>query len=290
MKKVLLLLFISLNSFATECEIEMFSKVFKLNKNAITLDKSIFKSYNCNESTINNVLTFLEKKEGQITANEIESKLTEENIHIVPRKIHISTLSDLFKEQLAPNSSLVFLDNQSLNALKILTLNDGDKISATCGSCTTLGNKSVKIDIHSSQNEFKTLWFNSKLFTVAKVLKAKRNISFQEKSLKNEDFYLDEMTTQHPDNLLSSFENIQFFKTNKTILAGNVITNMDLQPINLVSFGTPVQIELKSQNINLSKIAIPSRSAFFGETIEVKLNNKSIYGKVIDFNKMVIEL
>ncbi len=290
MMRLILLLLFTFSIFANECEVEVYSQIIKINKTQGLLDKNIFKNQNCDEAILSHLLTLLNEKDGSITASDLENKLGKENIHIVPRKIQINLLSDLFKEHIAPNSSLVFVENQSMNGIKYIALNEGDKFQATCASCTTLGGKSVKLEIQNSKNEFRTLWFNTKIFTVAKVLKAKRNISFQEKSLKVEDFVLDEIVTMTPDNLLSSFENIQFYKSNKSILAGNVVTNMDLQPINLVSFGTPVQIELKNQNINLSKIAIPSRSAFFGETIEVKLNSKSIYGKVIDFNKVVIEL
>jgi hypothetical protein len=66
---------------------------------------------------------------------------------------------------------------------------------------------------------------------------------------------------------------------------------MDIQPVNLVNYGTPVKINLKNSAISLTKIASPTRSAQFGESVELKINNeKTITGKVIDYNQVVIEL
>jgi flagella basal body P-ring formation protein FlgA len=74
-------------------------------------------------------------------------------------------------------------------------------------------------------------------------------------------------------------------------MEGSIITSMDIQPVNLVSYGTPVKLILKNSNINLSKSAMPARSAQFGDTIEIQTaNNKKILGRVIDYNKVVIEL
>ena len=124
-----------------------------------------------------------------------------------------------------------------------------------------------------------------------KVVKAKRSISFQQKNLNANDFYLDDVMTMTPDNVVTTLENIQFYKSNKTILQNAVVSNLDLQAINLVNYGTPVKVELKNEYIALQKIAMPIRSARFGETVELKgPNNKNISGKVIDFNKVVIEL
>ena len=94
-----------------------------------------------------------------------------------------------------------------------------------------------------------------------------------------------------PDNVLTTLDNINFYKTNKTIVQNAVVSNMDLQAVNLINFGTPVNVTLKNDNIALQRTAMPLRSARFGETIELKgPNNKNIAGKVVDFNKVVIEL
>ena len=94
-----------------------------------------------------------------------------------------------------------------------------------------------------------------------------------------------------PENALTTLDNIGFYKSNKTIVQDSVVSNLDLQAVNLINFGTPVSITLQSQNISLQRTAMPMRSARFGEIIELKgPNNKNISGKVVDFNQVVIEL
>ena len=85
-----------------------------------------------------------------------------------------------------------------------------------------------------------------------KVFKAKKTLSFQQKNLTPDDFYSDEIFTSMPDNILGSLDNISFFKPNKTILQGSVVSNMDVQPVNLVNYGVPVKVVLKNQNIGLT--------------------------------------
>jgi flagella basal body P-ring formation protein FlgA len=124
-----------------------------------------------------------------------------------------------------------------------------------------------------------------------KVVKAIRNISFQQKNLDPKDFYFDEVLTLSPENALTSLDNITFYKSNKTIVQNAVVSNLDIQAVNLVNYGTPVIVTLKNDHIQLHKTAMPIRSARFGESVELKgLNNKNISGKVVDYNKVVIEL
>ena len=125
-----------------------------------------------------------------------------------------------------------------------------------------------------------------------KVFKAKRNLSFQQKHLEANDFYADEIYTGNPENIVTTLDNITFYKANRTILQGSAVSNLDLQAVNLINYGTPVNVTLKNQNINLQRTAMPNRSAQFGEIIELKNpnNNKIIAGKVVDYNKVVIEL
>ena len=124
-----------------------------------------------------------------------------------------------------------------------------------------------------------------------KVVKAYRNISFQQKNLDPKDFYFEEVLTMSPENVLTTLDNISFYKSNKTILQNSVVSNLDIQAINLVNYGTPASVTLKSDSISLQRTAMPVRSARFGESVELKgPNNKNITGKVVDFNKVEIVL
>lgn len=302
MKKIFpfILLIISLNSLAAEtssCAVQLFSKVYRLENNQTLGSSDIVQTSDCDAAVLSKMSQIVSNSNGTIGADFLKREIAKDyptlTVEISPRKTALLELNSTMRDQLTSGTNLYFLDTKSLNGLHTLGLVEGEQLKINCESCTTFGEKNLKIDISNPlASSSRTLWFTSKIMAKIKVFKARRSLSFQQKHLDVNDFYADEIYSMTPDNIVTSLDNISFYKTNKTIIQGAVVSNLDLQPVNLVSFGTPVSVLLKNQNINLSRKAIPNRSAMFGETIELKnpTNNKIIAGKVIDYNKVVIEL
>lgn len=297
MKKLsLFIFFFTFAAYSKECSIETFSKIYRTHKTQVIQTKDFVIQSNCDNEILNKISVLLTSTEGTVGTDFLINEILREHhqleISFSLKKISLLDLSEAFKEQLASGTNLSFLQNRSLNGLNTLGLLEGEQMRAICDSCQTLGEKTIKIDIvNPIKNSNRALWFNSKIMAKIKVVKASRNISFQQKNLNSKDFYFDEINTMSADNSLTTLDNIQFYKSNKTILQNTVVSNVDLQAINLVNNGTPVQVTLLNQNISLHKNAMPLRSARFGDIVELKgPNNKNISGKVVDFNKVVIEL
>lgn len=287
-----LLTFLSLNVMAEPCNLELPAKIYRLDKTQNIINKDVVKNSTCSDEINNKVINLLTNRTGDQYVSELENQLGNQNVHITPRKISIHNLTEVFREHLTADSNLYFFDVKSVGQQTTLNLEESESIRSICESCNSLGSKNIKIEITNNiTGNIKALWFTSKVFAKVNVIKAKRTLSFQQKTLAAQDFYLDETYTMLPDNLLGSLDNIQFYKPTKTLMPGAIVTNMDITPINLVNYGTPARIILKNQTINLVKMATPIRSAQFGETVELKVgNNKTITGKVVDFNQVVIEL
>jgi flagella basal body P-ring formation protein FlgA len=301
MKKLFPLFFLlSLNLRAETtqgCSVELFSKVYRLENNQTLTSSDVVRSSNCDNIVLNKISQIVSNTSGVVASDFLSRELSRDfqgqTFAITPRKLSLLELNSSLRDQLTSGSNLYFLDSKSLNGLRTVGLVEGEQLKANCESCSTFGEKNIKIDITNPlANSTRTLWFSSKIMAKVKVFKAKRNLSFQQKHLEVDDFYQDEIYSANPDNILTSLDNIHFYKANRTILQGAAVSNFDLQAVNLINYGTPVNVVLKNQNINLQRTAIPSRSALFGETIELKnpANNKTIAGKVVDYNKVVIEL
>jgi flagella basal body P-ring formation protein FlgA len=278
---------------AEACQLELFSKIYRLENNQALSSRDAVSKTNCSAEVTAKVSQIISNASGVITASFIEKEFPEQTIAISPRKVSLLDLNITFRDQLSSESNLYFLNTQSMNQINALSLAEGEQLKAVCENCNGIGEKNIKVDISNPISGSKrTLWFTSKIFTKIKVLKAKRQLSYTEKNFSPDDFYSDEVLTSMPQNVLTKLDNIHFFKPNKTITEGSIVTTMDLQAVNLITYGTPVKLILKNQNINLSKNALPVRSAQFGEVIEVQTtdNNKKIPGRVVDYNKVVIEL
>ena len=279
------------------CNVELFAKIYRLDANQTLNNLDIIHKTDCDVSVSNKISQIISNSNGSVGADFLKRELVKDfkalEIEITPRKLSLLELNTTLRDQLTNDSNLFFQNTNSLNGIKSLGLVEGEQLKANCESCTSFGEKNVKIDIvNPLQNTTRTVWFSSRIMAKIKIFKAKRNLSFQQGHLDADDFYTDEIFTSNPENALTSLNNIQFYKANRTIVQGSVVSNLDLQAVNLISFGTPVNVTLKNQNINLQRTAMPTRSALFGETIELRNpnNNKIIAGKVVDYNKVVIEL
>lgn len=305
-KTLFFILLFSLKAFAEpsreglpahSCSVELFAKVYRLENNQPLSNNDIIHQTNCENAISNKISQLISNSSGTVGADFLKRELAKDfnaiTIEISPRKLSLMELNPTLRDQLTSGSNLYFFNTKSLNAIKTLGLIEGEQMKAICESCNSFGEKNIKIDISSPfQGTTRTLWFSSGIMAQVKVFKAKRSLSFQQNHLDVDDFYADEIFTSNSGNLLTSLNNIHFYKANKTILQGAVISNLDLQAVNLINFGTPVNVTLKNQNINLQRTAMPARSALFGEVIELRNpnNNKIIAGKVVDYNKVVIEL
>lgn len=279
------------------CTLELFSKIYRLVSNQTLSANDIIHKTNCDSSISNKIALLMTNSSGTLGADFLRRELQKDfstiSIEISPRKIDILEINSTFRDQLTNDSNLFFQNTNSLNGLKSLSLIEGEQLRVNCESCSSFGEKNIKIDIvNPFLNTTRTVWFSSKILARIKIFKAKRNLSFQQGHLEEDDFFSDEIFSSNPENALTTLNNIRFYKAIRTIVQGSVISNLDLQPVNLVSFGTPTQVVLKNQNINLQRTAMPVRSALFGEIIELRNpnNNKIIAGKVVDYNKVVIEL
>lgn len=291
-----ILLFTSFNLHASECEIELFSKIYRLNANQALQARDLVKDSTCSPEISNKLASLVSSSEGTVGSDFLKSELQKEfsdvQVNFTTKKLSLLDFNAALRDQLIPDSNLYFSQARSLNGITSLGLAEGEQMRAICDSCQSFGEKNIKIDVANVvSNTSRTLWFSSKIMAKVKVVKAKRNISFQQKTLDANDFYFEEVMTMTPENALTTLDNIGFYKSNKTIVQNAVVSNLDLQPVNLINYGTPVSVTLMSQSILLQKTAMPLRSARFGEVIELKgPNNKNIAGKVVDFNKVVIEL
>ena len=130
MKKIFFLLFISTNIFAEPCNVEIYSKIFKLENVQSLFSKDVIKSSNCSDEINNKISLTLSKKEGEVFASVLEKEIGNDHLHITPRKISLNSMPNVFREQLTTNSNLYFFDLKTIGSSKTLVLNEDESIKA----------------------------------------------------------------------------------------------------------------------------------------------------------------
>lgn len=280
-----------------ECHLETFAHIYRLSPSQYFAPKDVIKSSNCDNLIVNKLTQILMSLEGVALSSVLENELSEEfkntKVTLSPAKIFVGNLNEYLKANLANDTNLFFTDTKLASAKKVFTLNEEEQIEVSCENCLNYGDKNIKIDVVHPINATRvSQWISTKVTAKISALKANKNIGLQNEGFKKDDFITEDLLTTQPDKFISQFESIKFYKPNKVIIQGMPLTNQDIAPMQLVRYGTPVKVVLKNNNISIIKSAIPHKSANFGETIELKnpSNNKLISGKVVDFNKVLIEL
>jgi flagella basal body P-ring formation protein FlgA len=284
-KTLILLITFSLSAIS-QCRIESFDVIIKFNK---ILDESIIKASNCDASTKHLFLGFISNIEGKIPEQQLKNIFKSEynkDVQFLPKTIHVSTASEVIEEKLKLNN--IFVQNvHSLYGNASLNLNKNDNLRATCSNCNLPGEKNIKLQIGSKQ-----IWLSANFLVKRRAFTLKKDISpFKDtisKAMVEETSILDIGS----DQLFSDYENIKYYRANKNLLKGQVIKINDLSPKVLVKYNQNVEVVVKGSKVALKSRAVARQAGKLGEVIKLynPKSKKIINAKVIDFNKVMVEL
>lgn len=282
-------IFTSFSSLACEVTLPRHLVVFSNNANltgAIT-------HTNCPENTLKEISETLKSVDGRMTAFQFNEILSSKNAQasITPDVFQVQQLTHLVREQVSLPIGYRLRSVESLNGEDFLSLESGDKLSINCGGCAFVGKDPIVLNVNSFSGE-------SKKFTVMaqfkKMVKAYRvrnpQGAFTEVSLSALE---EEYTESIPQtDLISDTSILRFYKCNKPIRAGELLKKSDLNPVSLVRAGVSTEVIIENELVKIKTNGISRSNGTIGDYVEVfqPQKNKKYYGKVIDLNKVHVEL
>jgi len=286
MIKTLLLLSIFTLSAYSQCKIESFGVIIKFNK---ILDNSVISKSNCSDKANGAFISFISNIDGDIPSQQLENIFKSEhklNIKFKPNKIKVISANDFIEENLSLKNIYV-KDVHSLYGNASLNTNKKNSLKVVCSNCDSPGEKNVKL-IHQSEQ----IWLSAEFLIKRRAFSLKSDISpFKDllgKSLVEEVSILDAGN----DQLFSDYENIKFYRANKNLRKGQVLKQNDLSPKTLVQYNQNVEVTIRGDKVALKSQALSRQSGKLGDVINLynPKTKKMIKAKVIDFNKVLIEL
>ncbi|MCP4913664.1 MAG: flagellar basal body P-ring formation protein FlgA [Oligoflexia bacterium] len=294
MFKVLFSTFTLLASYTTfACNIQSFDKVVVLSNSPLNSLESLIAKTDCDAQTINSFVQAIQKTKGTINSR-IVSEIINKEIMLKPNTIRVSHINQIVKDRILSGSDrYFFVDNTSRAVDSVIGLTSEESLSVKCNNCKTTGNKNIQMSVYNPlSGKNKKYWITGRNLIKAQALVARRNISFSETSLSKSTFELKEVYSDKPEQFFVNPSKLVFYKVNKPIKKGAPLKFNDLHSIYLIQSGKPATVLFKNNSLSLSSIAMPLRSARFGETVPLKnqKTKKTIIGKVVDFNKVVVEL
>lgn len=215
------------------------------------------------------------------------------DVELDPGKIEVSSVQELLKKSIELPKNWDWSEIRILNQTQTLLLSAQEKIAVKCSNCQNSGSKNIEVTIsHSVTGASRKEWINATIVIKAKALVAKVSLAVNNQALNPNDFEIKSVESVRPERFFTDIESLPYFKLNKPIAQGTALENTDVTPLNLVTTSHPVQVLFKNNDMVLSGMAQALRSGKMGETIQLRnpASQKTILGKVIDFNKVLIEL
>lgn len=279
-------LFSNLNNFAlASCIINSYRHIFQISS---SLDKNIIIDSNCSAETQSRFISFISNTNGKLNEHILNNNMQgKEIISLSPSIITIHHLQALLNKQLL-DKDLTHTNLNHLGGRKYLySQKIQPEIEVKCLNCTKVGNKNISLKIDN-----KLAWLKSNLKKRSTGFQATQAISYSSPILRVKDFEKISFLTDEPDNIFFDIKNIHFFRPTKNIKPYEILRTRHLVPKNIVSRGQKIRIYIKNKFVNINTIGIAMKSGSIGQYIEVQnpKSKKTTLAKIIDYNKVSIEL
>lgn len=288
-KAIALSLLLNLPVFA--CEVTLPQQLIVLGTNG----GSPVQSIGCSDHLMKDLQEIVINVEGKITSFQIQEMLNQKGhiqVSVKPHLVHVNQLSTLIREQLQLPNGVQVKSTYVDHGPSVLGLASGDRVEIDCPSCLYGISQPLKLNISGFDGNNTTVMAR---VDFRKMVRAFRVIapvsSFSE--ISPEEVLKEEYVEPIPQtDLVTDLEKIKFYKTNKPIKAGELLKHSDLNAVNLVRAGVKTEVVLENAMVRIKTHGISRGNGTLGDLVEIfhQQKNKKYLGKVIDHNKVLVEL
>lgn len=291
MKVTLALFTLLFSSVTLACNVALPHNLIILTSGA-DLNQAIH-SEGCDEATVKEINDVLNGVEGRITSSQFAHILRTKSMtaNITPELIQVQQFNQIVRDQLILPPGVQMRASEAMNAQNFIALAPGDRVEVQCIGCLYGTGQTLNVNVMGFDGSNKTLMVRADF---KKMVKAYRLLSFMpafsdvsSESLKEE--FVESIP--HTD-LITNLDTLRFYKLNKPVKAGELLKQSDLNAVNLVKAGLKTEVVIENALVRLKTEGISRSNGTLGETVEVfhPQKNKKYQGKVVDINKVHVEL
>lgn len=292
MKKIITSLFVlSASTAAFCCEVHLPQHFIVFDKNADLTASATHTS--CSDEILKEVNETLKSVDGKISGFQLSDILKGKNHDVVirPNLINVQQFQSLVREHLALPSETQLTSLISETSPDFVTLNYGEKVEIECSNCQFIGHETLNLKVNSMDGAIKSFVLQAEFKKMIKAYRVSSTLpAFSEitSTVLKEEYV---QAIPHT-NLVTSLENLRFFKLNKPIRAGELLRKEDLNALSLVKAGMKTEVIIENAQVRLKTSGISRSNGSHGDFVEVfhPQKNKKYLGKVIDINKVLVEL
>lgn len=284
-KLILFLLIFPAFTFAN-CEIHTYKRIIKINT---IQDENVIKSSDCSSEIKSQFVNFISNTTGELSAKHLSRYFKNENnidVNLTPKSFTVKVINNLIEDGFS-DKNIIVKEVTSLFSASSFNLEANDQLSFECKNCDKPGEKNILAKLNN-----KKIWLNALIHKKRKAYILTKNITDLKMKLSSSDFKEVSISDKGNTILFDDLDNIRFYKPTKLLRSGETVKKYDLRKRVLVKFGQKIQVSISNQNIKLKTKAIARRNGYIDDVIELinEKSKKTIYAKVIDFDKVQVEL
>lgn len=288
-KLLIALFFILAAKLSIACEVHLPQNLVILGE---TSDfTQVIQQTGCNEETLQLVNKTLSSVEGKMTSFQFVEMMKASNVTIRPNFIQVQHLKNLVREQLMIPPGVQLRSSEAVNSPNYIAVAPGDRVEVQCIGCLYGTQQPLNINVIGFDGTNRSMTVRADF---KKMVRAYRVLSFHQAFSEIEATSLkEEFIESIPQtDLVTNLETLKFYKINKPLKAGDLLRQADLNALSLVKAGVKTEVIIENELVKLKTSGISRSNGSIGEFVEVfhQQKNKKYYGKVIDINKVLVEL
>jgi flagella basal body P-ring formation protein FlgA len=278
------------SAFSCEVELPYQMVVFSNDKSG----ENVYKTKDCNSNVTDDLHQIVTSLQGRIASYQLKEMMgmRGHNLQIMPLSVVVHQFRAMIRDQIPLPAGVQVKETASVNMPGILSLSAGDKIEISCSACLYGIQQPLNVTIIGFDGTRQSVLATADFKKMVKAYRLTSPLaSFS--SLNDSDILKEEYIESIPHtDIITDMESLKFYKTNKPIKAGEILKASDLNAINLVRAGLKTDVVLENQMVRIKTQGISRSNGTIGELVEVyhPQKNKKYLGKVIDINKVLVEL
>ncbi len=289
MKKTFLLLTLLFNPVAFPCEVTLPHQLVIMRSEESTA--ASLSSKGCDEAATTELYRTLSGLQGRISSAQLTELLAAKGhkLSVSPNVLHVQQLGNIIKDQLPIPPGVQIREIRASAAT--LELATSDRVEVVCADCAYGETQPLNLNIISFSGEERSVPVEVAFRKVVRSYRLTAPInSFS-------DVPVAALREEHVDaiphtDLITDLSTLRFYRTNKPLKSGELLRKSDLGAINLVRAGVSTEVIMENELIKIKTSGISRSNGSLGDTVEVyqPQKNKKYQGKVVDINKVLIEL
>ncbi len=289
-KTLIIILLLAQSAFACEVLLPYQMVIFSSDASG----KNTYQIKNCETKVTDELHEIVTSLEGRVAAYQLKEMMSNKGheIEIGPGSVLIQQFRTLIREQLLLPSGVQVKETRSVNMPGILSLPAGDRVEISCDGCLFGTQQPINVTILGFDGSKRSIFANADFKKMVKAFRLTGPlVSFStltDASMLEEEYV---ESIPHTD-LITDVDQLKFYKTNKPLKTGDILRKSDLNAVNLVRAGLKTDVVLENQMVRIKTQGISRGNGTIGELVEVyhPQKNKKYQGKVIDINKVLVEL